>query len=555
MPPYEFKTFAKQVVGAATFLSNFLLLKDHGYFDVSSYEKWLLHTWSLSVEWQFYIIYPIILVALSRLFPLGYLRWIILFFTGVSFLLSAFSPLEMAKASFYLLPTRAWEMMAGGLLYLFAFSPSKSKSLTLELVGLALIILSTLFLTVSVKWPGSLALIPVLGTALIIIAARGDSPITGSKLAQYLGVISYSLYLWHWPVVVTLNLLGVFDNPWWILFGLVSSLLLAHLSYTCVEKYKGPWPLQFNNSLLRLGSYAGAVLVVCSAAFAVFRLDGVPSRVDNFVMVADQEQKHRNPRSECAVLPSTDPTSPMCIYGTSQSKIAVIVIGDSHSNATITAVADAIPPDAGGALFLGADGCISMLNLSTPYFLTCGDYNKKILSYLNDNYLGTPVIIINHITEKLLDPLHKDIYKTMYLDGKPNTGNEFTPQFIEQYTQHICEISKKRPVFIMNPIPDMGVNVPQAIIRAKMYKSIELDVSISREHYEQENNRIRKFLNHTAEVCNVKIIDPIDYLCDESKCFGSIKHRPLYYDDNHLSEYGNKLLTPMFKKIWDQHSI
>ena len=276
----------------------------------------------------------------------------------------------------------------------------------------------------------------------------------------------------------------------------------------------------------------------------------MPSRVNSFIATADKELRNNNPRSECFVVPSSDPVSPMCVFGEDQSKVAVVVIGDSHSNATITAVATSIPAAQGGALFLGADGCMSMMNISTMYFSKCGEYNKKILTYLDENIAGVPVIIINHITEEILTANKKTLHKTVYLGDQANTEKEFAPLFESEYKRHICNIAKKRPVFIMQPIPEMGVNVPQAIVRAKMYRAEEIDVSVTRDQYIGRNDMVRNLIIDAAKVCDAKVIDPSEYLCDNSKCIGSVNNRPLYYDDDHLSEYGNKFLLPMFEEVW-----
>lgn len=550
LPPYEYERLGKHVVGAATFLSNIVFFKEAGYFDATSHEKWLLHTWSLSVEWQFYIIYPVLILALRKMFSMALIPWLLLVFAFGSFLLSAFLPDRWAVAGFYLLPTRAWEMMVGGLVFLFALKAPKKLAPLTEFVGLFLIVISTLLMDASVKWPGWLAVLPVVGAALILVAAREDSLVTNNRVAQYLGATSYSLYLWHWPVVVGLNLFDVTQSPLWIVIGIVLSMLFAHLSYRFVEQY---WraPPQKIHPLRPLSVYASVLIVITGAAFFIFRYEGIPARVDTYVATADWEQRNRNPRTECFVVPGTDPSSPMCIFGKNTEKVAVIVIGDSHSNATINAIAEAIPAEQGGALFLGADGCISPVNISTPYFANCGLYNQKILAYLRENFPDIPVVVVNHLTEKLLNPGNIMANRAIYLDGKPNTHQDFAPAFLQHYTESICGIAAARRVFIVQPIPEMGVNVPQMITRAKLYGGREIDVSVSRDIYDENNAVIRHLNDHTAKTCGAETLDPIAFLCDEETCFGSVKNRPLYYDDDHLSEYGNRFLTPMFSKIWN----
>lgn len=566
LPPSEFKTLGKQTVGASTFLSNFIFLKGSGYFDSASHEKWLLHTWSLSVEWQFYIVYPVIIVLLRKLFSANFSRWFVLFSAIASLLLSALLPPNFSAFEFYMLPTRAWEMMAGGLVYLFAPKFNAKYSPVLELAGIAIIVASIVFLDASAQWPGTLALIPVLGVVLVMCANREKSFITGNPLAQYLGTVSYSLYLWHWPIVVLLHMYDVFDDYAFKCAAIVLAMLLAHLSYLLIEsrwrtaprklaKDESPSPkiesFLYKNkaTVFALGRYATATVVIAVVSFAIVRLGGISSRVDHFVQVADKELENHNPRAECFVTPSKHPKSPMCVFGKNKASISAIVIGDSHSNATITAIAESLPSDKGGVLFLGADGCAAMMNLSTPHFYTCGEYNKTVLQYLSENLLGVPVIIVNHVPNQFIHPSAKSP-RVLYLDGVPNTDSKFADQFSAQYKARVCEIAQKRPVYIMQPIPEMGASVPQTIARAKMLHNKEIDVSVSRDSYFEDNAIMRETNQVSAELCNATVLDPVEYLCDQGKCMGSIKGRPLYYDDDHLSEYGNKLLVPMFKTIW-----
>lgn len=560
LPPSEFKALGKQTVGASTFLSNFLFLKGAGYFDSASHEKWLLHTWSLSVEWQFYIIYPVVIVLIKRFFSAPLSRWFVLFTAIVSLLLSALLPPYLSAFEFYMLPTRAWEMMAGGLVYLFAPKINLKYSAAWELLGIVIILASIAFMDASLQWPGIYALIPVLGVAIVMCANRDASILTGNAIAQYIGAVSYSLYLWHWPLVVSLHLYDVFDDYKFKCAAIVLAFLLAHLSYVLIEsrwrnapkKSSTNKPNLSNNTttVLALGRYALATVIIAVAGFSIIRMDGISSRVDKFVVVADKELENRNPRPECFVVPGADPKSPMCVFGENKKSISAIVIGDSHSNATVTAIAASLPVDAqGGVLFLGADGCIAMMNLSTPYFYTCGNYNKTILQYLGENLAGVPVIIVNHVTKGLLYP-KSSLQRVTYLDGVPNTNKNFADQFFAQYKDHLCEIAKNRPVFVTQPIPSMQVFVPQSIVRAKLFHQKEIDVSVSRDFYIEDNAIVRNFIQSSADSCNATVIDPLDYLCDQGKCLGSIDGRPLYYDDSHLSEYGNKLLVPMFKNVW-----
>jgi len=240
----------------------------------------------------------------------------------------------------------------------------------------------------------------------------------------------------------------------------------------------------------------------------------------------------------------------MCVFGSNKDKIAAIVIGDSHSNATINAVVAATPQEMGGILFLGADGCAAMMNISTPYFFNCGEYNKKIIAYLESNLIGTPIILINHITQNLLTPNNLEPIRPFYLDNIPNTSPTFSEKFKAEYQSQLCNLTLRHPVYVVQSIPGMNVNVPQAIVRSMMYKSEKIDVAIHLEEYYKSERGVRSFMHDAITTCKAHELDPVKYLCNDTLCMGSINHRPLYYDDDHLSEYGNRLLVPMFRNIW-----
>ena len=199
---------------------------------MASHEKWLLHTWSLSVEWQFYLILPVFLWAVWRVKPgrrtqAKAVFVILVLSLGASLLTTESWP----SAAFYLLHTRAWEMLGGGLVFLLVKPSSLSPLLrrSLEAGGALLIITSVFLFDTSSPWPGWRATIPVLGTMLILIASHA-SYWTSNRVAQWLGDRSYSLYLWHWPVYVALVYTDVQRESFAIIGGIFLTLVLGHAS-------------------------------------------------------------------------------------------------------------------------------------------------------------------------------------------------------------------------------------------------------------------------------------------------------------------------------------
>lgn len=248
LTPIEYKSLGSHASSSMGFLSNVIYWNESGYFDEASHKKWLLHTWSLSVEWQFYIIYPLVLVSLRKLMSLDKIKITILLATVVGFILCVIATYKWPNASYYLLPTRAWEMMIGGIAYLYPFKNLKEiGKKSLELTGLFLIIFSYLFISKDNYWPGYLALFPVVGTYFIIQAQREKSFITSNLLSQKIGAWSYSIYLWHWPFVVVIYSFSLNDN--FIYLGIILSVLLGFLSNKFIENKK------FRNDFNTLFSY------------------------------------------------------------------------------------------------------------------------------------------------------------------------------------------------------------------------------------------------------------------------------------------------------------
>lgn len=238
LTPLEYKALGKHAASSVGFLSNFIYWREAGYFDAASHEKWLLHTWTLSVEWQFYIIYPLILVAMRKFLSIKTMKLAILVATVLAFIFCVYSTYKWPNASYFLLSARAWEMLIGSVAYLYPFTLEEKKKKFVEVIGLALVIGSYFLISAENAWPGYLALFPVVGSFLIIQAQRNDSIITGNIVFQKIGTWSYSIYLWHWPLVV---IIYTFALPeYYIYLGMALSILLGFLSYKYVEKINFP---------------------------------------------------------------------------------------------------------------------------------------------------------------------------------------------------------------------------------------------------------------------------------------------------------------------------
>lgn len=557
LTPLEYQALGKHAASSVIFLSNFIYRTESGYFDAASHEKWLLHTWSLSVEWQFYIIYPIILVLLSKLFSTKTIKSLLLAGTVLGFIFCAIATYKWPTSSYYLLPMRAWEMMLGGIAYLYPFTLQENRKKLFEWTGLLLIVGSYFLISAENLWPGYLAILPVLGTFLIIQAHRNNSVITNNLVFQKLGTWSYSIYLWHWPLVVAIF---TFKLPeYYIYLGITLSILLGFLSYKYIEQIK------FRNDFSKIFSYLKCKPLYISGVVAL--LGGVlhknPDYFNSLRFTADQitvvNQQKRDPREAiCGNIKNG--ISPGCTYG--EGPVKAIVIGDSHSQAQNIAIGNRAKLAGGSILTLGLSGCPTIKDVysidikTNEKSYTCGKLVANSLDMISKKYPGVPVIIINrssqyiHGQNEMVNPQPLKPY--LFVDKFFNSRTE---EYKSNLKLHMidtaCSLSKKNQVYLIRPTPELKINVPLTMFRGLTLAGNNESIKISREEYDKRHRFVYEMQNEIETNCGAKILDPISYLCDKDFCYGDKNGTPLYFDDDHLSSYGSELISPIYDEVFN----
>jgi peptidoglycan/LPS O-acetylase OafA/YrhL len=335
--PFEFREFGKGLIAATVYLSNVLFFRQAGYFDGASEEKILLHTWSLSVEEQFYLCLPLLVLLFARFKPLFLPGLVVLF--ALSLLGNLWMTSQSHTAAFYLFPFRAWELLTGVLLAIWGHErrfdwrglPGMSEA------GLGVLILSIVLIKPGEHFPGWQVIAPVFATAALIVNGQADNwvnRILSMRGPVFVGLISYSLYLWHWPVLTLSrywreHYAGPLETAFWlaICFG------LAVLSWRYVETPvrrgwpKAPWQM--------LVGWAGASAVALGAGAVLFLQDGMVSRF------APQTQVHIRATadflqdwSRCYVPQDGDLQGvEICPVGPAGQSPDFLVWGDSHIRA------------------------------------------------------------------------------------------------------------------------------------------------------------------------------------------------------------------------------
>ena len=553
--PAEYEQLGRHVASSLTFLSNIAFWNEAGYFDTASHEKWLLHTWSLAVEWQFYILLPIGLMVAWRFNPKrSTLFWCIALAFLTSLALSVVMTPIKPIASFFLLPTRAWEMLAGGLVYLAGnrFAEKVRGVKSLEWIGFLFIVLSIALFDESSSWPGWMALLPVFGVVAILLSKKDESPWTSNFLAQWLGARSYSVYLWHWPIVVLLTYFNARDDILAVLLGILFTLVLGHISYSLVELKAQKF---FTKSRTWFLLTSAILTAMVGSTFALTK--GWEGRLSPDIEIVAKESNNVKPRrDQCFTKSGTE--SPSCIYGAGD--LRAILLGDSHADAVTTALAAAVPNGLGGVMdwsYISCPTIFGVRNLSPKYESkeNCAGFLNWTFGRLKGISKDVPLVIVNRNAVYALG--HNETWENdenipMVYFSKVYTvaSAEFLQEYGRRLTETACKLSETRKIYLMRPIPEMGVNVPGHVVRAMAWGK-KTEISIGLDEYHLRNKFVWDAQDAAQRKCGVEILNPLPYLCHDGRCHGVKDGRPLYFDDDHLSEYGNKMLVPMFAKIFN----
>jgi peptidoglycan/LPS O-acetylase OafA/YrhL len=418
--PGEFLRHAREALAALAFVSNVAFGGERGYFDAAANTKPLLHTWSLSIEWQFYLLLPFILATFWRVSPAIKKQPHVLAGLVVCTLASMawcfwISRVD-AGAAFFSLWARAWELLLGGVMASAYQMLARYKTAAwfpaallrrrgaMSVTGWLLVGLSALSGLPSGHWPGLLTLLPVAGTALIVWGGPVAvlSCLTHTRALQRIGDWSYSIYLWHWPV-------WVFMQQWASYRGmpvemhhkfglLLLSLVLGYLSYRYVEQ-----PVRWRRSLwtpARLwGGYGLALLGLTAFTLATVKTHGFPQRVPEYQQRAELARRTNTPRDECFRDSKSEKqvAAPFCEFGAPPAphRPSAMLWGDSHANQYLEPISRAASKLGVHGLIATQSNCRAFLEASSgdrdPTRI-CQAFNQEVLKFLRQ--AAQPGIVI-----------------------------------------------------------------------------------------------------------------------------------------------------------------
>lgn len=525
MEPNGYKWLVKTVAAAALFVSNIEFFRSLDYFSPTAETLPLLHTWSLAVEEQYYLFFPLALWALVRR-PFGR-RHVFAVIAGVTLLsmaLSQWAVGAMPQAAYYLLPFRLFELLLG-VMAAFAPLPKTMPRLSRELMaglGVLIILLCAVLYTPETPFPGLWAALPTLATSLVLYAGRmGDSftaKLLSLKPMLFIGAISYALYLWHWPLMAFARRDTPYHEvPHMQMAGIVAlTVFLAWLTYRFIEQpvlRRGTLSLPF----LRLGG-AGMVFLT-GLSLVPYLTEGLASRFPAKVQHAFAAADNYSPRREdCHQRDvSRRPYAQTCVLNGAE-RGEVVVWGDSHGTELAYALQERLDPEI-SVRQVTSSACPPVIDPEVLTERSCVAENIKILSALVADSKAQEVILA----------MNRMAY-----------GKEEEAALARGYEVTVRElIEAGKRVVVMEQIPNIDVPAPRRIGFAMMRGRDPETIGRVRDEVVSETASWDLFLRDLATRYEVDRLDPKPFLCDDSWCHSvSDTGEVLYFDETHVNLTG-----------------
>jgi len=546
--PRDYSQLAKQVLSLAAFSSNVRLWLETGYFAPESGEKPLLHTWSLSLEEQFYLVIPLLLALLFRLGKASWIFPTLLVGAAASFALAIHGTHHFPSASFFLLHSRAWELAAGSIL---AFArPVRNSQIRAAMawIGLAATALPFLLYPPGLRFPGLAALPPVAGAGLLIWSGmRGEAtspPAVNRLLASpplvWVGLLSYSLYLWHWPLFAFrqyLSMGGGASRAAKIALCLVS-VILAWVSWRFVET---PFRSRARRpDSPRLFKLAGAAVAsLCLASMLLVASGGAKSRLSpDARRIGETKALWDEPYFKN--MSAADIPQNLIPIGVPGGTPRVFVWGDSHAMAIIPAV-DAACKELG----LSAQAAFHVL---TPPVL---DWVLPDEHGLGDKSPAFNAAILDHIRVVAANAKPFHLVLAAAWDNYLKGGTE-DDKFLQALRLTIAEaLSAGCRVHLLRQVPRFEFDVPKALALRDLLGLSTRDLNLPLAAYQRQTARHSELLRSLATL-EINLIDPLPRLVDPEGHIspGGISTGALYGDKHHLTALGSLRLKPAFTALF-----
>lgn len=529
--PSELENYFDSFISALFFLSNFHFLMEDSYSAEVSMYKPLLHTWTLAVEWQYYLLFPILFSIFAK-FGREIRFYGLALTTLASFISANIMSTSNPDVSFYLLPYRFWELSLGGLLAIIdkdrvrAVLKARNEKFAdnlISVLGLSFIFLSFIIFDDSITHPSYRTLLPVLGTCFLIFSGTKESICTNlisKRMFVYTGLISYSLYLWHQPILVFYRVTKSeqLSSASFILV-FVASYLLSILTYHGIEKvFKRNGKRHFVLLVLfvlAVGNYYLFANKRISDAVGDYSYSD--NLRENIEFSIDGRRCHgRYVKDACSV-----------DFETRGNKI--ILLGDSHAGVLGKAFHELAVKNKYNFRNYTIPGCKGVIVRGKK-----GKWNdvcRESVSHIKQ-------IVLNDIDQKLTIIYSIAQYRNVEGEFKSVIPPKLNSAFIKAFEDILAQGHR---LILVYPIPGFNFDVPKEIKRRELNGLpliVKTPISVHKKHAAQAIERF-----DAIQGDNVLRVYPEDIFCDATECVGNDRENIFYYDDNHLSSHGSRLLV------------
>lgn len=575
--PQELEQLDMSVAAAAVMISNYYFASGTEYFASGNSEiQPLLHTWSLGLEEQYYLLAPWFVVAVMTLAayrkrsPAAWLIAAMLVIVALSYGASGVITFTDHRLAFYSIFTRAWQFAAGGILaiaFLRGLTFPEAARLPASLLAIAAIAASILLFGRHTPYPGFVAVVPTAATMLILAAGiEGEhSPLIGilaSRPAVVLGLISYSWYLWHVPLLTLTRSLDVRHTSLSMsLFACAIALGLSVPTYLLVER-----PSQnlrrrrlgtgkFARSIVLGGVGASALLALVAFALAMY------SKSTNVASEATLGQPLLAPTA-CRPAGADVPTSAkstVCLVGSAAAP-SVLFWGDSHAE-RLTPIADwAVQQTGRSALVLASMACPPLPGIEVKYFARayCENMNGAVLRWLNGKAAGqiTGVVLVArwpfYDGDDSPSPNEVAIPRVVW-HGAALARRQFGDMLRERLESVLDHLPRDAHVLLMAPVPEFAQIASRCILRARLYGGSPLACAMTRaEVEERRQDTVDALREVAARRPGTRLVDPLDVFCDRDKCVPFGERGAFYADENHITPLGAEMIYRAFQRdfLW-----
>ena len=552
MLPGELTEYFDSVMYATLLMANIYMRNEVGdYFSQDAEGIPLLHLWSLGVEEQFYIFWPLLLLLFAGKVSRKYMWAVVTAFIVALLLYAQHKLTQNAAKAYYSMPVRAFELLIGALI---GFLPQLKlpKKLLQSLIwgGLVVLFATAVYFDKQTPFPGAMALIPCLATALIIYLGQSSPSsniLLSNRFSTWVGRISYPLYLWHWPIIV---LFGIYMRPLNVenqVVIVLLSILLAFLTYQLIEKPSKRFVMAANYKVIVIGFLVPALSFIAIAK-TVNLNEGFPDRFPQSVYSKQEAMLSYAHviRNKCMDIedPKALPDQDDCVLGKPKANIDFLLIGDSHANG-YTSMLDVWAKDAN---LRGYD-----ITQSSTFYLpgvqrSEENFNrwKKLDKFAFRNEAITAHLAKTHYPTIILAGSYVPYFgdEVKLEDGKHHSNAEIFKTGFMKALEIAYQSSDQ--VILLNDVPRLDRDgVPADCNLRNEILNTQAPCTVSRKNYEAQLLQFNRIVAEAKQKYpDLKIIDPTRVICNQQACKIMINDVPLYRnkDSNHINDQGSRQL-------------